>query len=154
MKSVKLVFLKLLRRPDLTSVFVYFFAHTQSFLYFSCEANNVEKVVTSFCRRRRTSPRKESGDFGGGRRGAARTASFVLLGRGSILSRSLRPLLRSGQVSGTNTELGQLWFRDLLSTCTKTMNWLAFFCCSAKRSLLSPQHPNFSKDVMHYQKLS
>lgn len=94
-------FLKLLRRPDLTSIFC---IYTKFFCFFPPEANNVEKVVTSFCRRRPTSPREESGAFGGDRSGAARAASFVLLGRGSILSRSLRPLLRSGQVSGTNTE--------------------------------------------------
>lgn len=64
---------------------------------FLCVEKNA-KVVT-VPRGGWTFPRKESVDLGGGCCGSAGTVCVVLLGRGSILSRSLRPLLCSGQVS-------------------------------------------------------
>ena len=57
------------------------------------------KAVTVHRRGGWTFPRKESVDFGGGCCGPPGTVCVVLLGRGSILSRSLRPLLCSRQVS-------------------------------------------------------
>lgn len=68
------------------------------------EKKNVGKVVTLFRRGGRTSSRKESVDFGGGCCGPPGSVRFVLLGRRSILSRSLRPLLCSRQVSKTKNK--------------------------------------------------
>lgn len=72
---------------------------------FTVGKKNVGKVVTLFRRGGRTSSRKESVDFGGGCCGRPGSVRFVLLGRRSVLSRSLRPLLCSRQVSKTKKSL-------------------------------------------------
>lgn len=63
----------------------------------------VGKVITFFHRGERTSPPEKLVDFCRRRSAAHGLVRFVLLGWGSILSRSLRPLLCSRQVSKTRS---------------------------------------------------